>query len=137
LAVANSRLFEEARERLRETEVLLSVSAILSASEASHEIMRRVAREVGRALGADTVGVYELDPREGSLTPIAGYHVPSAMLDTFASRRFVLEHDSDFYEAWQAGRAAWSSNVRTDPHFCGVQGLPESAMLFAPSCGMK
>ncbi len=27
LAVANSRLFEEARERLRETEVLLSVSA--------------------------------------------------------------------------------------------------------------
>jgi GAF domain-containing protein/CheY-like chemotaxis protein len=133
LAVANSRLFEEARERLRETEVLLSVSAILSASEPSHEILRRVAREVGRALDADTVGVYELDPREGSLTPIAGYHVPSAILETFASRRFILERDSAFYEAWQAGRAAWSSNVLTDPQFCGVQGLPESAMLFAPT----
>ena len=133
LAVANSRLFEEARERLRETEVLLSVGGILSASEPSHELMRRVAREVGRALGADTVGVYEVDPREGVLTPIAGYHVPAAILEGFASRRFVLEHDSAFCEAWQAGRALWSSNVGSDPRFRGLTGLPPSALLFAPT----
>lgn len=133
LAVANSRLFEEARERLRETEVLLSVGGILSASEPSHELMRRVAREVGRALGADTVGVYEVDPRQGLLAPIAGYHVPPVILEGFASRRFVLKQDSALCESWQAGRAVWSSNVQNDPRFDGLEGLPPSAVLFAPT----
>ncbi len=133
LAVANSRLFEEARERLRETEVLLSVGEILSANAPSPELMRRVARAVGRALGADTVGVYEVDPRGELLTPIAGYHVPSIVLEAFASRRFVLQHDSAFYEAWQAGRAVWSSHVERDPRFRGLEALPPSAMLFAPT----
>jgi GAF domain-containing protein/CheY-like chemotaxis protein len=133
LAVANTQLFEEARERLRETEVLLGVGEILSGGGASHEMMRRVAREVARAVGADTVGVYELDPRGEWLTPIAGYHVPPALLELFTSRRFALTHNPALCEAWSAGRAIWSADTQRDDRFRAFEGLPPSAVLFAPT----
>jgi GAF domain-containing protein/CheY-like chemotaxis protein len=133
LAVANAELFEQARERLRETEVLLGVGDILSGGGATHEIMRRVAREVARAIGADTVGVYELDRHGEVLAPIAGYHVPPALLEVLAAHRFVLPHDPALCEAWRAGRAIWSADTQRDGRFQALEGFPPSAVLFAPA----
>jgi GAF domain-containing protein/ActR/RegA family two-component response regulator len=134
LAMANVRLFEEARDRLRETQVLLAVADILSAGGPSHEVMRRVAREVARALGADMVGVYDLDAQGDRLSPVAGYHVPPALRQTFMAHPIILGGVHEVCEAWQAGRAVWSSDIESDPRFRDAlaKGLGSAATLFAP-----
>src|SRR5688572_3519312 len=83
---AELRLREQLR--LRETETLLAVSRALGSTLDPTETMRRVAREVGLALGADMVGAYLADDARESLWPVAGYHVPPDMLDSF--RRFPI-----------------------------------------------
>src|SRR5439155_7733238 len=79
IAVENARLYEEAQQRLRSTETLLAVSQAVGSTLDPTETLRRVAREAGRALGADTVGAYLTDPDQTHLRPIAGYHVPREM----------------------------------------------------------
>src|SRR5206468_2030233 len=86
LALANTRLYTEAQERLRETTTLMSVGQILSRSQPVGERMRHVAREVARAFGADMVGAYFLDERKETLVPLGGYHVPRHLLAWFATR---------------------------------------------------
>ncbi len=141
LALENARLFDdagrrgrEAELRLRESQVLLAVADILSAVGPSHEVMRRVAREVARALGADMVGVYQLDARGQTLVPVAGYHVPPALIQQFLRRPLVLAHFHDVCAPWQAGRAVWSAEVGSDPRFRGgvMAELGSTAVLFVP-----
>ena len=87
--IAGRKLAEEERAqlqrreqlRLRETETLLAVSRALSATRDPTETMRRVAREIALALGADMVGAYLADSARESLWPTAGYRVPPDMLD--------------------------------------------------------
>jgi signal transduction histidine kinase/ActR/RegA family two-component response regulator len=138
LALENARLFDdaarrgrEAELRLSETQALLAVVDILSGGGPAHEVARRVAREVARALQADMVGVYELDASGENLVPVAGYHVPPALIQTFLTHPFVL---AGFHEPWQAGRAAWCSDTAGDPRFVGFRlpGLASLAVLFAP-----
>src|SRR2546421_3733356 len=64
LALANTRLYAEAQERLRETTTLMSVAQILSRPEPVAERMRQGAHEAGRAFGADMGGACLLDDRE-------------------------------------------------------------------------
>jgi signal transduction histidine kinase/DNA-binding NarL/FixJ family response regulator len=140
LALENARLFDdaarrghEAEHRLRETQALLAVSDILGSGEPAPEVMRRVAREVTRALGADMVGVYQLDARGETLVPVAGYHVPPELVRTFLERPLILAHLQEVGAAWQAGRAVWSAEVGRDPRFCGVIAeLASTAVLFVP-----
>jgi GAF domain-containing protein/ActR/RegA family two-component response regulator len=141
LALENARLFDdaarrgrEAELRLSETQALLAVADILSGGGPAHEVARRVAREVARALQADMVGVYELDPGGEHLVPVAGYHVPPALFQTFLTHPFVLARFHELCEPWQAGRAAWSSDMAGDPRFVEFRlpGLTSLAVLFAP-----
>ncbi|PYN69612.1 MAG: hypothetical protein DMD93_07115 [Candidatus Rokuibacteriota bacterium] len=133
LALANTRLYTEAQERLRETTTLMSVGQILSRSQPVGERMRHVAREVARAFGADMVGAYFLDERKETLVPLGGYHVPRHLLAWFATRPIVLARVPDLLPAWRAGRAIWSADPLHDPRFDPnwLEGLPPHSVLLA------
>ena len=135
LALDNTRLYAEAQERLRETTTLLAVSRALSEIDAPDQVMRSVAREAGRTFGADMAGVYRFDPKQEALVPAAGWHVPKDLLPLFMTRPFRLDGMPALGEAWRSGRAAWSSDVRSDPGFAQAifEDLEPHAVLFAPA----
>jgi GAF domain-containing protein len=95
--------------------------------------MRRVVREVGRAFGADTVGVHAMDERKEALVPVAGYRVPPQVRGPVS--RLDLEASPWLRQACETGRAAWCGDVSREPGFdrdlagrLGPQGV-----LFAPA----
>jgi len=135
LSLENSRLYAEAQERLRETTTLLAVGRVLSEPGEPQEVMRRVAREVGRAFGADMVGAYVMDARKESLAPVAGYHVPDNLRDFFRSRPLVLDRSPGLRDLWRSGQSVWTPDVHGDPRFDAewTQALPPHSVLLAPT----
>jgi GAF domain-containing protein/CheY-like chemotaxis protein len=135
LALENTRLYDEAQERLKETRTLLAVGQVLSQAGPTDQAMRRTATEVGRAFEADMVGVYLIDARRERLLPAAGYHVPKHLLRFFAETPMQLERFPALMPAWKEGRAVASSDVladsRFDPDWSGQ--LPPHSVLFAPT----
>jgi PAS domain S-box-containing protein len=122
------------QERLRETGTLLAVSRALSATLDPTETMRRVAREIALALGADMVGAYLADPAGEQLWPVAGYRVPRDRLDEF--RRFpipITDHPA-IEEAWTHRRAVWTDDMAGDPrvHRRSYERFPHQTDLFVP-----
>jgi GAF domain-containing protein/ActR/RegA family two-component response regulator len=135
VALDHARLYEEVRDRLRETTTLLAVGRALSQPGSPVESMRRVAREAGRAFGADMVGVYFLDARKETLVPLAGYHVPGDLIEHLLGRPMRVGDFPALTEAWRGGRAVWSSNPLEDPRFDRrwLEGLPPQSVIFAPT----
>jgi GAF domain-containing protein/ActR/RegA family two-component response regulator len=133
VALENARLYGQVRDRLRETSTLLAVGQALSERLPADEVMRRVAREVGRSFDADTVGVYVLDERREALRPLAGYHVPPEFMD--AVGRFELARFPWMREVCEGGRAAWCADVPNDPRFDAetARRLGSHSLLFAPT----
>ena len=133
LSLENTRLYAEAQERLRETTTLLNVGRILAERGATQELMRRVAREVARALGADMVGAYFADAGTRQLVPLCGYRVPRALLSTFMSRPIVPERMPLLLPAWREGHPVASPDPQNDPRFDAEwgRGLPPHSVLFA------
>ncbi|PWU19174.1 MAG: hypothetical protein C5B48_13905, partial [Candidatus Rokuibacteriota bacterium] len=133
LSVENTRLYGEAEERLRETTTLLRVARVISEPDPPVEVMRRLAREVAHAFGADMAGVYLLDAKKEALVPAAGYHVPKHLRDLFLTRPFVLARFPALSEAWRAGGAFWSSEVKNDPLIDRdtFEGVDPHSVLFA------
>ncbi|HEV8533340.1 MAG TPA: ATP-binding protein, partial [Methylomirabilota bacterium] len=134
IAVENARLYEEAQARLRSTETLLAVSQAVGSTLDPTETLRRVAREAGRALGADTVGAYLADPDQTHLRPIAGYHVPKEMMNAFMGGAIPLEGHHLLQEAWRTGEARYSTDVENDPRLNRqtIMRFPHRSMLFVP-----
>src|SRR5262245_51967939 len=58
LSQETTQLNEQLRRQLKETNTLLAVSQAIGSPLDTYEAVRRVARELARALGADMVGVY-------------------------------------------------------------------------------
>ena len=135
LSLENSRLYAEAQERLRETTTLLAVGRALSEPGDADEVMRRVAREVGQAFGADMVGAYVVDARKDALVPVAGYHVPENLRDFFRTRPIVLERFSGMHEDWRAGRSVSSADAHEDRRFDRewTRAMPPYSVLLAPT----
>jgi GAF domain-containing protein/CheY-like chemotaxis protein len=135
LALANTRLYAEAQERVQETTTLLAVGRVLSEPAPAAEMMRRVAREVARAVGADTVAAYVREGRSGALVPLAGYHVPPHLTEAFGRRSIDPARLLASVPAWREGHAAWSADVLGDPRFSRtwVEGLPALSALVAPA----
>ena len=77
LSLANTQLYTQVQERLRETTALLAVGRALSQPEPTGHVMRTVAREVAHAFGADMVGVYGLDPSARRSCPPRAITCPS------------------------------------------------------------
>jgi GAF domain-containing protein/CheY-like chemotaxis protein len=135
LALENSQLYAEAQERLRETRTLLAVGQVLSQLGPTDVVMRGVAAEVGRAFGAEMVGVYLADERRATLVPAAGYHVPRERLDFFLHNPLVIDRSPTLVAAFRDGGAVASSDVHQDPG-CDhewTRALPPHSALFAPT----
>jgi PAS domain S-box-containing protein len=120
--------------RLRETETLLAVSRALSSTRDPTETMRRVAREITRALGADMVGAYLADAAHDSLWPTAGYHVPHALLDAFRRIPIPIKGHAAIEEAWLHRRAVWTDDMPGDPRVDRelLRYFPHQSDLFVP-----
>jgi GAF domain-containing protein/CheY-like chemotaxis protein len=135
LSLENIRLYAEVEGRLRETQTLLSVAETLSQAGPPEEIMRRVAREVGRATSAEMVGAFFMSERKDALVALAGYHVPPELVSLFRERNMSLATFPFIAEALAMGRPTWSADPLHDPRFdpTWVEGLPPHAVLFAPT----
>src|SRR5207237_5466803 len=90
-ALENTRLYAEAQDRLKETRTLLNVGQVFSQAGPTDHAIRRMAAEVGRAFGADMVGVYLVDERRERLLPSAGYTLRESSRGSLTRRPLVLE----------------------------------------------
>jgi GAF domain-containing protein/CheY-like chemotaxis protein len=134
LARDNARLLVEQKARLRETETLLAVSQAVSSTLDPTETMRRVAREIAHALGADTVGAYVPDAAGTELRPIAGYHVPAEMIETFLRLPITIAGHAPMQLVWSARRPAWSNDAARDARIPPeiFANFPHRSVLFVP-----
>ena len=132
---SDQRDFVQFLGRLRETQTLLAVAESLSLRLEAPEAMRRVAREVALAFGADMVGAYSRDPATpDGLLPIAGYRVPEELRDWFRRTPFVVTDSAALDLAWRTRSPAWTSNATTDAAWSpAVRTLPPHSALFAPT----
>ncbi len=135
LSLENTRLYTEVQERLSETRTLLAVAETLSQPGAPEDVMRRVARELGRATSAEMVGAYVMNEKKDALVVLAGYHVPDALLPMFRERTMRLASFPFIADALAMGRAMWSADPLHDPRFdpAWLEGLPPHAVLFVPT----
>ncbi len=136
VALDNARLYAETTRRLKETETLLAVGQVLSQNLPTPELMRQVAREVGRAFGADMVGAYFLDAKKEVLRAMAGYHVPKQLLQTFLESPFPIAQLRLVQEAWESRKPVWTSDGLNDPRWFPRELLadaPPYSVLFAPT----
>jgi signal transduction histidine kinase len=135
LSLENIRLYAEVQERLRETQTLLAVAETLSQPGTPEEVMRRVARELGRATTADTVGTCFMNETKDALVMLAGYHVPADLVPGFKGRTLQIARFPFVADALAMGRAFWSADPLHDPRFdpAWVEGLPPHSVLFVPT----
>jgi GAF domain-containing protein/ActR/RegA family two-component response regulator len=135
LALENTRLYAELRERLRETTTLLAVGEALSRPASPEEVMRGLAREVARAFGADMVGAYAFDASREALVPVGGYHVPAGLRDIFRTRPLVPARFPWLRRGLTERRAVWTADAVNDPEFDRewASAFPPHSVLFAPT----
>ena len=134
IAIENARLHAETKERLIQSETLLSVSSQVSGMLDVTEVMRRVAREACQALGADMVGAFLADADHTCLRPIAGYHVPPHLAVAFLTFPIPLKGHRIMEEAWQQRHAVASSDMAADPRVDPevLKRFPHRSGLFCP-----
>jgi GAF domain-containing protein len=133
IALENARLYEETERRLKQTETLFSVSQVVGSTLELTEVVRRTTREMVRALGADMGSAWRLTPSRDQLLPLAGYHIPKALLATLSGAPSLLEYP--FIKAVRDGQGViYSSRSQSDPQFTHplLQHLPHQSILIAP-----
>lgn len=135
IALENAHSYEAAHEQLTTTRALLAVARALSGRAPLEEMMRRVGREVARAIGADAVGAYFLDAQKEALIPVAGYRLPKDLLDLFRRTSLVLARAPGLQAAMREQRVVWSGDGGHDPRFDreAYGDIPAHSALFAPT----
>ncbi len=125
---------EQLQRRLRESETLLAVSQAVSTSLDLTETVRRVAHEVGLALGADTVGAYVPGEEQRVLRPLAGYGVPEHLRDAFVEFAIPLKGHEFLVEAWETQGPVSTTDAGTDPRIdrATFERFPHRSLLFVP-----
>ncbi|OGL11663.1 MAG: hypothetical protein A3I17_08205 [Candidatus Rokubacteria bacterium RIFCSPLOWO2_02_FULL_72_37] len=133
-ALEHARLYEAAQYRLRRAETLVNVGRAINSTLDLTEVMRRIARETHRAVGADMVGAFVADAEERFLRPVAGYRVPKALLGSFLTHPIPLHGHRILEDAWRKCRPAWSSDVAADPRVDKetLARFPHRSSLFFP-----
>jgi PAS domain S-box-containing protein len=76
LAIENSRLYEEARARLRESDLLNGVTSAFSSTLDMDQILPYVARSLCEILNGTSAQIYSLDDEVSAITVVAEYAVP-------------------------------------------------------------
>jgi PAS domain S-box-containing protein len=129
-------LLRRQKRQLLEMETLLAVSRTLSATLDPTETMRRVAREIAHALGADMAGAFLAGPSGDDLRPVAGYRVPKHMREAFQQFPIPIKNHAAIEGAWRARRAVWTDDMATDPRVDrdSFNRFPHQSDLFVPIC---
>ena len=133
-ALENARLYREAQERFAQAQLLLRVSTSVASTLDVVEVLRRLAREMALALGADMTGAYLLDEVREVLRPVAGYHVPPERLEEYRTYQIPLRAFPLVEQAWRTGRAAYARDAVHN----GLVGadllkrFPAQSVLFVP-----
>jgi PAS domain S-box-containing protein len=134
VAIESARLYEETQQRFEQTQLLLRVSSAISSTLDLAETVRRLAREMARALEADMAGVYMADEESTYLQAVAGYHVPKEKLEFYREFRIPIQGHRFIQEAWETRQAVHSidpaNDTRVDPETIAV--FPNQTTLFAP-----
>src|SRR5262249_51364090 len=134
LARDNARLHAELSERLAESEALAAISATVSSTLDVHEALRRICRELGRLLGADTAAAYLPELGSGRLVPTAAYHGPRKYVDALSATPLPLKEQGFFLPLWQERRPVYADDVACAPRFThGVfRSFPHQSGLLLP-----
>jgi signal transduction histidine kinase/ActR/RegA family two-component response regulator len=135
MAIRNAGLYQTAQRQLRQTETLLAVSQSVSETWDLTERLRRVARELARALGADMGGAYLIE--DGSLRALAGYHVPIDRLKEFRDTTFPVEGHAFIEQARDSQHPVWSTDAKRDLRIdrTSFDRFPHRSILFVPMFG--
>ncbi len=117
------------------SEMLVAVGRVLALDLPLEEAMRRVTRLVTRAFGADMGGAYFLDAAREALAPLAGYHVPRDLMETFRQTPFPIARFAFLREARRTGEAVWTADYAGDPRFDQdfLASYRPRALLFVPT----
>lgn len=135
LAIDHARLSGETRRRLHEKNRLLRVALTINSTLDVQEVLRRIARESARAVGADTGAIYFLGDDARLLQPLVGYHVPKRFLETVQRGRISLDDFRDVVTLMsQERRSIWSDDVARDPSFDHelFRRLPMRSLFITP-----
>jgi GAF domain-containing protein/DNA-binding response OmpR family regulator len=134
IALENARLFEETRKQVKRTELLLEASEAAASTLDSTEVMRRLARAVAHAIGADMTGAYIVDATGTALQPIAGYRVPKERMEAYAKFHIPLKGQAFVEEAWQNQQAVFADDAPNDRRFHEKtrQLFPAQSVLLLP-----
>jgi GAF domain-containing protein len=134
VAIENARLFEETQQRIGQTQLLLSVSEATASTLESTEVMRRIARAVAGALGADTTAAYVLDETGQWLQPVAGYRVPPAQLEMYQRVQLPVEGHPFIEEAIGKQQTVFASDTARDARYDEeiARFIPARSVLLTP-----
>jgi GAF domain-containing protein/CheY-like chemotaxis protein/HPt (histidine-containing phosphotransfer) domain-containing protein len=131
IAVRNARLYAEAvrrteeaasaramlESRLRETAALLEIARVIGDTSDLQEALRRICRELTRAMGADTGVAYLVDATGSALQVVAGYHVPKDVMAAAATAPITLVDSILRGRVFASASVAWTDDVATDERF--------------------
>jgi signal transduction histidine kinase/CheY-like chemotaxis protein len=134
LALENARLHEETERQLRETETVLAVSRTMSSTLDFERLSRQLMREIARAIGADSVGVWRVDESGEWLDPTIGYRVPRQWLPGIRRLRISLVQHEFYAEAARTRRGVFARDVVADPRLPAFvwQAAQHRSQLFVP-----
>jgi PAS domain S-box-containing protein len=118
--------FLRSRRPSGDAEILLRISQAVGSTLELEEVVRRIARETARALGADMAGVYLVDETGDTLCPIAGYRIPSERLEAYQRYQIPIQEQPVLRQVWESGAPAILYDVSTHP-----QVHPDTAALFS------
>jgi PAS domain S-box-containing protein len=123
----------ELQRRLRHAETLLAVAQAVGSTLDFPEVARRTTREMVRALGADMGGAMTLSAERDRLLPLAGYHLPKELFDTFTSTPSSLDYPL-VEEARRVAGPLYATDSQGDPRFDHplMRLVPHRSVLLVP-----
>jgi signal transduction histidine kinase len=117
LALDHAQAVAHARRRFHEKSQFLRAALAIGSTLDLRRVLRRVAREASRSVGADTSGIYWLDNDARVLQPLVGYRIPKHLLEP-AQQQFGLDMFHRLAMLHGHDRPSiWSSDVPDDPRF--------------------
>lgn len=98
------------------------------------KVLRRAARRLGRALGADFAGAYVLDADGEALRAVAGYRVPRDLLEAFVEFPIPVKGHRLIVEAWETRGPVFSDHAEVDYRLDRLlaERFPVRSVLFVP-----
>jgi GAF domain-containing protein/PleD family two-component response regulator len=115
IAVENAYLFEETRQQVRRTQLLLQTSEASASTLDSTEVLKRTAEAVALATGADMTAMCLLNEEGTALRPVIGHQVPPKWLETYQELLIPIKEHPFVEQAWESRQAIYTSNAPEDP----------------------